>query len=172
MAIDPVWQWFILIIGILYTIVAGIGTHYLEKFVKWKINRGKTWLISLNSNNKTGKVELVSAGREGYQPKGDRPYIKFEGTHCYIDRDANRPMFVVNEDTGKIIAAKEGETEELDGNVLAKFMGNGFIERIASAGDGTDWAKIATIVGIFGLLGLVVIGIMLARIMPGLSGGA
>lgn len=141
--------------------------YAVGKLYRMQANRGRVWLVRLNSNNKTGFVSRIKPKSEGYQIKNG-PYVKFEGSFAYIDRNENRPLFVANEDTGLLIRAKEGETEELDGSVLATFMGNKAIERINLSTQGTNWAIIACVLAGAAVVGLVVVGFM----VKGLAHGA
>lgn len=143
----------------------GAGSYIVKKEI---INKGKIWLVRLNSNNKTGQVTRVRATREGYQIK-DGPFVKFEGDYAYIDRLEQRPIFVCNEDTGSPIKAKTGESQEMDGSIYAAFAANRDIERLNLAGQGINWAMLACIVGGVAILGLIIIGTMVSKLAP--SGG-
>lgn len=130
-----------------------------------ELNKGKTWLIGLNSNNKTGKVQRIAAGKEGHQvPNG--PYVKFEGTFAYIDRIEQRPIFVYNEDTGKCIRATEGEAQEVDGYIQAAAMASDDITKWQQQGQ-NDWIPMAILAGVAVLVvGLIIVGVMVSKLAP------
>lgn len=112
-----------------WTAVVVVFTILGQKEFKRRRDAGKTWLIELNGNNKTAKVQLVKPGHEGYQvPNG--PFVKFEGDFTYIDRENNRPVTVYNGDTGFAIKVdskdaesfqEDEETQKVLARVRAKY---------------------------------------------------
>lgn len=130
-----------------WTAAVVVFTLIGQKEYKRRRDAGKTWLIELNSNNKTAKVQLIKAKHEGHQvEKG--PFVKFEGDYTYIDRENNRPLVVYNGDSGLPIRAKVGETEEMDGMILAAMMASNDLERIQRSHGGVNWVAIALIGGL------------------------
>lgn len=135
--------------AVLYTVLVVGATVRVSKQRRAALERSRTLLVELNSNNQTARIRLVPTkdAFEGYQvPNG--PFVKFEGNRTYIDREHNRPVVVYNGDTGFPIKATTGEASEMDGIVMSAALASHDWEAIQRSHGGIPWVPLAIIVGL------------------------
>lgn len=127
--------------------------------------RGRIWAIELNTNSGKANVRRVKPDHESYTirpKKGTEVVVKLEDAWSYSTKKG--PLFIVDSDTGFIqrLNSTEGTFEGLDGKTWAAYLKSDVIQMIASASGGNlaQLLKYA-LIGI-GLLGVLMIGGMLA----------
>lgn len=186
-----------LVLILAYTGLVVMATRVAAKSLRRSRDKGKTFLLGLNSNNKAAQPQLVKAPSEGYQVPGG-PFVKFEGNYTYIDRENVRPVVVYNADTGfaikgnakpdeqlladaRFIAlcqdypaatfqASTGEASEMDGMIYSASLASNDVEQIQKSHGGIPWVQLAVIAGFF-IIGLVgVIGFVLSKVMAAQGG--
>lgn len=137
-----------------------------------RIHRQMHLAVGLGSNDKFAVVKWVEPTKDGgdWLPVGKKTQVKLEGDFVFMSNKESDddffgvPISVYDRDTGLLVRPRNGEVEMMSEARLRASRLDDSIAKI-KAGNTVNWAQIAVILGVVLLLGLVVVGFLLVKIM-------